>query len=393
MKMWIYCFLALLILITVAICHLTVPQNGSYASCVIMLGKDMTLIVISMASMLQIIYPTQEKTSNLSLVYLTLCTISTWVVVIVVEKDRTNSFAASKTLKTTEIVQPLVQTFYTLIILTERTEVITDTWGSALHETLRDLSTVPDNASVLSESSRLTLTHLLTKRSKVHNTALKTSDFKQTLYRLILDLGLTFKRRHPDNPYLRLLLAYVMCLRLGLKWRGIFELESVLKQRTDPVVTVAALMFLRTIETEVVEEDIVSTQNNGMDTAALLMHQRDFESFRDLLGRLAETMRRFWEELTHTKSSGNLLQEVGFQIAALTDEVSSTLQSITTKSSKLNVQLLQLYSEFLFLVLSEHEEARRIHLKAQNILTSMTASRNYGKGLLMMKNFDTFSPG
>lgn len=154
----------------------------------------------------------------------------------------------------------------------------------------------------------------------------------------------------------------------------------------------AALLLLRTVEAEVVEEDIVSSQNNGMDTSALLISQREFMNFRDLLGKLASTMRKFWEELTHKKSSGNLLQEVGFEIATLTDQVSSNFHEITSKSSKLNVQLLQLYSEFLFLVLSEMEEAKRISTKAQNMLLSMSASRNYGNGLLMLKNFDTFSP-
>jgi hypothetical protein len=188
------------------------------------------------------------------------------------------------------------------------------------------------------------------------------------------------------------MLAYIMCLRLDLKWRGIFELEGVLKHRTDPVVTVAALMFLRTVESEVVEEDIITTQNNGMETSALLTHQRDFTHFIDLLDKLAVTMKRFWEELTHKNASGNLLQDVGFEIAALTDEVSSDFHHITSKTTKINVQFLQVYSEFLFLVLNEQQEARRIHLKAQNILLSMSASRNYGSGLLMLRNYDTFSP-
>lgn len=149
----------------VLICDLTIPQNGGFATTTAYTSKNLYLAVFSFASFIQIAHPSEEKVTNLSLVYVFLSIISSSIMAIFFEKQRVSWYAAPAHLKVETTVGPLLAMIYSLIIMTERMDSIEDAWGFVLHRNLRKIATLPDNASLLSEASRLSLTQLLTKRS------------------------------------------------------------------------------------------------------------------------------------------------------------------------------------------------------------------------------------
>ena len=170
----------------------------------------------------------------------------------------------------------------------------------------------------------------------------------------------------PKDFYIVLLHSFFQSSKLDLKWKSIYEIEMILRSECDYGVKIAASCYLSSLEKEMVEFELINSQALGVDVKTVITNQEQEEQLKELLTDCCIKNMDFWKELLADNPSGNKLQELGFKITIINDQIRSCFSRMQSKNNN-NIRTLKLYGNYIHLVLNDHEESKRILLKAENM--------------------------
>lgn len=178
----------------------------------------------------------------------------------------------------------------------------------------------------------------------------------------------------PKDMYIVLLHSYIQSSKLELKWKSIFEIEKIIKSECRQSIKISACSFLSTIEKEMLEFELINTQVLGTDVKTMVQNLDQHEEIKQLLLTSCEKNMQFWTELLSANPSGNKLQDLGFQITIVNDDIKECSNIMNSKNNN-NIRTLTLYGRYLQLVLNDFEESKRILQRVDNIRNTLEANQ------------------
>jgi len=190
--------------------------------------------------------------------------------------------------------------------------------------------------------------------------------------------------------YIRLLHSFILTQRLNLKWKAIFEIETILGSECSYNLKVAASYFLGNIEKELEDFELVNSQSIGIDIKQMMQNQKQNEELRELFKEACSKTIDLWTELSKPKPKGNLMQAIGLSLTVLNDKIKASYIKIS-QSRNSNIRTLDMYAHYLKLVMCEQSEAKRVHVKVENIYNSLAANRFYSDER-SLKFFENVNP-
>jgi hypothetical protein len=184
------------------------------------------------------------------------------------------------------------------------------------------------------------------------------------------------QKKYPSDMYMRLLSAYILHSRLNLKWKAIFEIETVLSESSETRVLMAGTVFVNTIEHEMIETEIRKKEASGLDVMSLMHFQRYFAEFNEKLTKAYRYYYDFWGQLACEKPVIEVVKALGTRINTTNDEIKRSFDMLLEKSTN-QVKTIMLYGNYLRLVVNDSEEAEKVINRANNIVSSTQAARGY----------------
>ena len=79
-----------------------------------------------------------------------------------------------------------------------------------------------------------------------------------------------FRHRFTNINYTSLLYAYILHFKLNLRWKAIFEVQSILSTTQNMMVRFTADVFVRQIQAEIAEIDIRKRETSQIDVVSLI---------------------------------------------------------------------------------------------------------------------------
>jgi hypothetical protein len=202
------------------------------------------------------------------------------------------------------------------------------------------------------------------------------NDMKTCCYLILVQLSSIVQKTYPKDMYLRLLISYILHARLNLKWKAIYEIETVLIESSEIRVMTAGTVFVNTIEDEMVETEIRKKEASGLDVISLMQFQKYFADFNERLSKAYRYYYDFWAQLASEKPIIEVIKALGTRINTTNDEIKKSFELLVEKNTS-QVKTIMLYGNYLKLVVNDSEEAEKVINRANNIISTTQNTRGY----------------
>ena len=130
------------------------------------------------------------------------------------------------------------------------------------------------------------------------------------------------------------------------------------------------------IEKDIIEEDMKSTESKGVDITSIVKFQGVFVQFTHVIEKCTSLHLDFWRELLDANTDVNKLHHLGKEITTHINK-SQELFKLLNELNPNNVKGLQLYGNFLRLVLNDESEGKDILERATNINRSTLVNKQF----------------
>lgn len=192
--------------------------------------------------------------------------------------------------------------------------------------------------------------------------------------------------------YIRLLNAFILSERLDLKWKSLYEVETIIRADCPKALKISAARYLQQLEHEVQEKELVSAQTSGIDSRIILNSQEDYDRLKALLKESCEMTKKFWREIGEENPRHNLIQEYGFENAKIRDSVEKCYRTICRADRPRSLKIIQLYAQYNSLVLHDLNETKALWSRVRYLQETKQNNSSYGDNR-KLQNFNFMSVG
>ena len=338
------------------------PQSNSNIS-VQKRINDAILLVFAASVMIQATYNTRYNFgTNIALIYILVIVLI--IVVLTYRFEKRRRLLLSKSLKNLDS-----KATYTLILLIEKCNksfyknILLTNINYLLH-----LYRIEDSKSILTGAN------------------LNINDFKTTCYSLLLRISKLEGKR--IDTYTRLLLAYIMMMRLGLRWLVIYEKEEIEEKEKDMRILSSIYTVVNILENEKREYDIRNKDDtNGtvnLDMFKIMEYQKINSHLKDKIKHGFIFYNEFYNMLLEREVRISLLKKLGNRIIRLNEDIKSSMNTMMERNI-IGSRLIYIYMQYMKQVVNDKDEGERIENKnnGRGGLSAMSRGGTLGDGRRM----------
>lgn len=204
---------------------------------------------------------------------------------------------------------------------------------------------------------------------------MKLSQLKELAFAVLHDILRRLLAQFPDNMYINLMSMSVLTQKLNLKWQAIYLAELVEKKRADFSIMVATYGLIKTVEHDLLEEEIRDGQNTGINAVKVVELYSTINKMNDFISQSAQNVIDFWKELLEESTNGKKLESLGTKVEQIHSEVKEAFE-LVMKENQNHLYALACYGEYLTCIVNEQEEADKIR---QKVRTISGGNQNYSR--------------
>ena len=342
------------------------PPEPLYVTSALQTGLDALLFIVSLSTLIIIVYERGSSPDNLSIIYLLLFIILTGFFVYFGENTRLHNLL-EKDLYKLDNEEDVNKFFYSFILVlnqaTDEKSIL------QLHYLMKIQLDRLMREESLAESQMEVLRSLLTDE-------LKPQEYKTKCFEVINAMIDGMLPMCSKGGYLRIMKASILNLKLGNKWEAIYQTDLILNEDTSSswAVSLAAVSILKSIEHDILEAELRDGQNTGINVVKTVELQKSVASLHEKISENTEHVLSFWSLLLNDVVPARKFELKGIKITELNFSIRQLFDEILKQNSN-HLQTLLLYGNYLDSVMNEQEEAERILSKANSIKSSLQTNQ------------------
>ncbi|CAD8089671.1 unnamed protein product [Paramecium primaurelia] len=193
-------------------------------------------------------------------------------------------------------------------------------------------------------------------------------------YQLIKSIISDALDRYPKCPRLHLLNSYIHHEKLKNKFKALFELMITEENKPNLQEEFSIYRYKNLIEEEMIENDMRTSENKGVDVNIIVVFQNKFVNFLSSIEKSVTLHMEFWRELLEENPDIQKLQSLGSKITNTVESTSDFYKKLQEMNQN-HIKCLQVYGNFLKDIVNDDVEGQRILEKAEYIQKSTAVNK------------------
>lgn len=183
---------------------------------------------------------------------------------------------------------------------------------------------------------------------------------------MLLAILQEISQKYPKFDYIKLLTSYICHSKLNLSWTALVNVNKIIESSRRSYLSIAAIAFMVKIEKKMQEKEMQQREVSGLNLPALIRFKDNYFKMCQSILQTVDLYKEYWQELKEEKPLVKKVKALGLRITFKNDKCKKHYKQLGAVHSN-HIKSLNIYGNFMILVLNEHEEGRKLMERASYV--------------------------